>query len=382
MFGTRPFFLIETQKSFDDLIPSLKSYSIIGVDLEANSLHAFRERISLIQVSTYDADYIIDPIKINDLAGFLDILGDSNVLKVMHGSDFDIVSFKRDYDQKIENLFDTLIAARFLRYENLGLASLINLHFGILIDKKYQKHNWGARPLYQEHLDYARGDTHWLLALHELLARKLKKRNLYQATLEESQLLTYKEWVSGPAYARSKGFSRLEPMQQRWYRALWELRDEMAEARDVPCFKVLPNQYILGVVSQSTTGDALASRLNRGPFSVRNLDFVELVEKAEKDPRPIEIPKSKKKSKPVHIEAVLTTLKNWRNSKVEQEGMDPMVVLSNEQLKNLSRYVPVTMDELIEVPSIRQWQCHLYGEKLISLVWESLPKKHKKRTVT
>ena len=382
MFGTRPFFLIETQKSFDDLIPSLRTQPILGVDLEANSLHAFKERISLIQISTYDADYIVDPIKIRDIAAFLDILGDANVLKVMHGCDFDVVSFKRDYGQKIENLFDTLIAARFLRYEHLGLASLIDYHFGMWIDKKYQKHDWGARPLFQEHLDYARGDTHWLLALHELLVRKLKRVNLYQATLEESQLLTLKEWVSGPAYARSKGFGRLEPIQKRWYRALWELRDDIAEARDVPCFKVLPNQYIFSVVSQSSDSKELVSRLSQGPFSSKNIKFSTFVEKAENDPRPIEFPKSKKKSKPVHIESVLAALKTWRNIKVEKEGLDPMVVLSNEQLKNLSRYVPLTIGDLKNVPSIRQWQCRLYGTELIQLVQESLPKNYKKRTVT
>ena len=382
MFGTRPFFLIETQQSFDDLIPSLQVQPIIGVDLEGNSLHAFKEKISLIQVSSYDADYIIDPIQVKDIQGFLDILGDPKVLKVMHGCDFDVVSFKRDYQQHIVNLFDTLIAARFLHYENLGLASLLDQHFGIEIDKKYQKHDWGARPLYQEHLDYARGDTHWLIALYELLARKLKRVGLYQASIEESQLLTLKEWVSGPAYARSKGFSRLEPLQQKWYRALWELRDEYAQERDVPCFKVLANQYILAVVSESKDGKALAARLAKGPFSFKKINFEHFIEEAEKDSRLIELPKRKQKSKPLHIEPVLAALKLWRNSKVEQEGVDPMVVLSNEQLRNLSRYVPQTMAELKKVPTIRKWQCRIYGETLIQIVQESLPAHYKKRSVT
>ena len=114
-------------------------------------------------------DYIIDPLTIDDLQPFLDILHDASIRKIMHGSDFDIVSFKRDYDTQIHNLFDTLVAARFLRYDGLGLAALIQRHFGFTLDKKYQKHDWGRRPLLQEHLDYARGDTHWLLALYVCL---------------------------------------------------------------------------------------------------------------------------------------------------------------------------------------------------------------------
>ena len=114
MFGQKPFFTIESDTQLKDIAEHIQTQKVIAVDLEANSLFAYKERISLIQVSTYEYDYVIDPLRIEDMEPLLCVLRNPKIRKVMHGSDFDIVSFKRDYETSIVNLFDTLIAARFL----------------------------------------------------------------------------------------------------------------------------------------------------------------------------------------------------------------------------------------------------------------------------
>ncbi len=58
--------LIETPGRFADLLKDLAKQSRIAVDTESNSLHAYRERVCLVQFSTPDTDYVLDPLAIND----------------------------------------------------------------------------------------------------------------------------------------------------------------------------------------------------------------------------------------------------------------------------------------------------------------------------
>ena len=98
----------------------------------------------------------------------------------MHGADYDVVSLKRDYDCEIHSLFDTAFAAQFLNYEKWGFTNLIQKHFGFSLEKRYQKHDWSRRPLYWEHIDYARMDTHYLLALHEIMQIQLERKGCWK----------------------------------------------------------------------------------------------------------------------------------------------------------------------------------------------------------
>ena len=49
----------------------------------------------------------------------------------MHGSDFDVMSLQRDFGIKINNLFDTQIAAYLIGEEGLSLAFLLEKYFAV-----------------------------------------------------------------------------------------------------------------------------------------------------------------------------------------------------------------------------------------------------------
>ena len=135
----------------------------------------------------------------------------------MHGSDFDVMSLQRDFNIKINNLFDTQIAAYLLGEEGLSLASLLEVYFAVELEKTLQKHDWSHRPLEKHHLKYARSDTHWLLGLQEILVSKLHSESLYEASIEESYLLSQKEFVDRKneptSYLRVKGSKKLSNIQ-------------------------------------------------------------------------------------------------------------------------------------------------------------------------
>ena len=114
--------VIETASHCADLVEHLSHARHIAIDTESNSFYAYFERICLIQISTTERDYILDPLALRDLGPIGKILEDPNIEKIFHAASNDVLGLKRDFQFKVRNLFDTAIACKLLGYKKLGLA--------------------------------------------------------------------------------------------------------------------------------------------------------------------------------------------------------------------------------------------------------------------
>ena len=162
-----PPILVADQDGLDRLVGALAAHPVVAVDTESNSLHAYRERVCLIQFSTPAADYIVDPIRLPDLGPLAPLFANPDQQKVFHAAEYDLICLRRDYRFEFANIFDTMSAARTLGWPQVGLAAILDTHFGVTMNKKYQRADWKRRPLTPEQLDYARLDTHYLVALRD-----------------------------------------------------------------------------------------------------------------------------------------------------------------------------------------------------------------------
>ena len=165
---------INQQSVFEDLMQRLSSEKTLAVDTEANSLYAYREQVCLIQISTDKTDFIIDPLPLHDLSALGDLFKDPGVEKIFHASEYDILIMNDDFDFEFRNLFDTMLAAQILGRAKLGLDALMEEIIGIKVNKKYQRANWGKRPLTDDMLQYAQMDTHYLIKIRQTLAKELE----------------------------------------------------------------------------------------------------------------------------------------------------------------------------------------------------------------
>ena len=143
------------------------------MNTESNSLHAYRERVCLIQFSTPATDYLLDPLALPDLSPLTPIFANPKIEKVFHAIEYDIICLKRDFGFEVANIFDTMQATRILGEKQVGLDAILAAKLGIVINKKYQKADWADRPLSPEMLNYARLDTHYLLPLRDILHAEL-----------------------------------------------------------------------------------------------------------------------------------------------------------------------------------------------------------------
>ncbi len=178
----------------------------IAVDTESNSLHAYHERVCLIQFSTTEQDYILDPLALEDLSLLGPIFANPQIEKIFHAAEYDLICLRRDYGFTFSNIFDTMQAGRILGRKQAGLDRLLEDKFGVKVNKRFQKADWAVRPLSRDLLVYARLDTHYLIPLSNLLKADLEEKGLWQLALEDFQIACHpngqKPKVDAPAWMR------------------------------------------------------------------------------------------------------------------------------------------------------------------------------------
>src|SRR5512137_1269394 len=138
---------IETPSHLEGAARILGQAEIIGVDLEADSMYHYFEKVCLLQIATESAAYVIDPLALKDLSALHPVFSNPRIRKVFHGADYDIRSLYRDFGLEVENLFDTPLSCMFLSLRETRLEALLRSRFQVELNKKYQRANWSRRPL-------------------------------------------------------------------------------------------------------------------------------------------------------------------------------------------------------------------------------------------
>lgn len=245
----KPVIVIESKSDFISLTSQLEKADCISVDTESNSFYAYYNRICLIQVSTEEDDFIIDPIAVQDIRPLGEIFSSPDIKKVFHAASNDIAGLRRDFKFDVRNIFDTAIAAKVLGYQQLGLAKILNEHFGINLDKKWQRYDWGKRPLRQEQIEYARYDTHFLISLMRILSLELLEKQLWESA-EESFNKACRQQIHEKAFRPGDflqiyGAKSLDIAGKRVLQALYLFREKEARRRDRAPFRILTNETLV-----------------------------------------------------------------------------------------------------------------------------------------
>jgi len=140
---------IDTADAIAALAEKCRSAGVFALDTEADSMHSYFHKVCLIQVTVAGEHSVIDPLAVSAdaLSPLWQVCGDPEIQVLMHGADYDIRVLDRDYDASIHGLQDTQIMAMMLGENKTGLAALLESAFDIHLDKKYQRADWGRRPL-------------------------------------------------------------------------------------------------------------------------------------------------------------------------------------------------------------------------------------------
>jgi ribonuclease D len=351
-----------------------------AVDLEMDSLHHFREKVCLMQVSTRSESWLIDPLALGDLSPLAAPLNDPAILVVMHGSDYDIRSLHRDFGIEVNNLFDTMIAARFLGITEFGLAALLRLRFGVELDKKYQKADWSRRPLSPEMCAYAVADTSNLLPLYDQLCSELRGKGRL-AWLDEECRLVCQARVSekeGPLFLYCKGAGKLKGRSLAALEGLLQFRDRQARELDRPPFKVLSAETLQEVAEKqprSVSELAAIKGMTQGQiqrYGDRILTVISAAWALSEDELP-RFPRRQREEPSDGAKERLKRLKSWREFRSKELGLESGVLAPNWLLEGIADIQPATAAALDRITGMREWQKRLYGNELIEVLADDRP---------
>lgn len=366
------FSLVETSSALSTVASHLEKRSVIAVDLEADSMFHYHEKVCLLQISTRDRNFLIDPLSINDLSPLSSIFSSPGIEKIFHGGDYDVRSLYRDFGFTINRIFDTHIAARFLGLKETGLSGLLKENFGIIIEKKYQKMDWSKRPLSQAMLSYAILDSFFLIRLSLLMKEELRRKGRLFCVEEECRLLCGARPAAPgnePLFLRFKGAAGLDSKSLALLEAILQFRKEIAMKSDIPPFKIMGNASILEMVEKKPMH--LKDLENIGGLSRRKVDSIgkELLRRMrEALNSPVEILPALPQKRPHSFSQKamnrIRILKEWRLKRAEIESLDPSIILTNAQIIALACSDHCNHFSLGDIAGIREWQVKLFGDEI------------------
>lgn len=365
--------ILTTTAEVAALADELRGETVIAVDLEADSMHRYRERVCLMQLSSIRRTVLIDPLPGADLAPLAEIFADPSVRKIFHAADYDLRSLYRDFRLVVRGLFDTMVSAQLLGEEKIGLNDVLGKYFGVVLDKKYQRADWSIRPLTPEMIAYAAEDTRHLHRLCELFEAKLCELGRRDWAAEEFALLEgvrFSETEKGPLCLRLKGAGTLDRRQLGVLEELLQWREREAERRDRPPFQVIGNAILLALAQQAPRTSTVLAAVAELPERLRDRHGRELLAAIT---RGLELPGSDlpvwpKTSRPERdpaVEARLTALKAWRREKAAALAIDPGVLINNALLELLARENPPTAAQLDGLAGLKNWQRREFGAELL-----------------
>ena len=115
--------VINTEQQLGEFLPKLRAAAWVAMDTEADSLHAYPEKVCLIQIGTAAGDELIDPLAPVNLDPLFAALSEHEL--IMHGADYDLRLFRKHHEFVPRAIFDTMLAARLLGERQFGLSSLV-----------------------------------------------------------------------------------------------------------------------------------------------------------------------------------------------------------------------------------------------------------------
>lgn len=353
--------MIDTQEKLAAFLPVVHSAAWLAIDTEADSLHAYPEKVCLIQVSTASGDRLVDPLAKMDLAPFLDALVGREL--IFHAADYDLRLLRKHHDFAPSEIFDTMLAARLLGERQFGLGALVEKFLGVKLDKGPQKADWAQRPLTPRMVEYARNDTRHLKILEEKLRGELVARGRLAWHQESCARLIAESSVppviDPDAVWRIKGSTFLDRHALAILRELWHWREREAVAASRPPFFVLAHETMIALSNAVAANQPFDQLIPHRMHPRRRENLLAAIQAAQAVP-PEKFPAKilHRSQRPSEAEfRRFRELEKVRDRHAHELQIDPTLIAPKSVLGDLARDWDKHSQELMK------WQCELLQPK-------------------
>ena len=368
--------MINTRNELEDFVRTIENEKAVGVDLEADSMYHFKEKVCLIQMAAQNINVVIDPLAVKDLSPLKPIFERGDICKIFHGADYDVRSLYRDFGITIQNLFDTELASRFLGFPETGLEAVLKKKFAVKLDKKFQRKDWSRRPLPPDMIAYAAEDARYLLPLAQGLKAELEEKNRLGWVYEECEYLSRVRPITAndqPLYMNFKGAGKLDTRSLAVLEALLGFRREVARRKDKPLFRIFGNRSLVELAGKKPLDLKQLEKtavLSAKQISMYGREILTAIQGAMNLPTealPV-YPRIKGPKVPLTVAGRVKALRYWRDKQVQKLAIDPALICTKALMSSIALQRPLKIAELAGIKEMKNWQRKEFGRDIVRVL--------------
>lgn len=361
--------LVTTTETLAALMERMGKSPFLAVDTEFIRENSYWPELCLIQVATADEAAVIDPLADGiDLSPFLALMGNPDILKVMHAGSQDIEIFFNLTGRVPAPLFDTQVAAMALGLgEQASYAHLVAHFTGHGIDKGARFTDWARRPLTDRQVDYAVGDVTHLAEFFPKMLEQLKETGRGEwLDSEMARLVDPASYRVEPdeAWRRLKLPGKKPEFLGR-VKALARWRELEAMDKNVPRGRIAKDETLLDIAAHPPARQAELSRV-RGLSAAWETNAIGarlMAALAAATPFHLEeAPREGRVAPTANSALVADLLKLLLKLRAKDVGVAPRLIARADELEALAA------GQRQGVALLEGWRRDLFGEDALALV--------------
>lgn len=283
---------IDNTADLSALCQELRECSWIALDTEFMREKTYYPQLCLIQLATEDTVACIDPLALDSLEPLLDLLYDSNILKVLHAARQDLEIFHMMRGIPPAPVFDTQLAATLLGHgDQIGYGNLVKETLGVELEKAHSRADWSLRPLTEEQIEYAADDVRYLVRVYLQQREALERSGRLEWLKEDFAALSDPRTFENPpdeAWERIKGVNFLKGVQLAVLQSLAAWREQQAQQSDRPRRWLLKDEVLFDMARHMPDAlDKLARirGLEKGVLDRNGKHWLGLIAQARQTPK-------------------------------------------------------------------------------------------------
>lgn len=245
---------VTSQQELEQCCNALAGSSFLAIDTEFLREKTYYSKLALIQVANESLTYIIDPIAIENLDIFFELINNTAITKVLHSASQDYEIFYNLQGELPKPIFDTQVAASLLGYgEQIGYANLVKNLLDIEVDKSQTRTDWTRRPLNAKQLDYAASDVIYLAQIYPIMQNKLEELGRTEWLNDDFKQLTERSRYQvdqRTMWKKIKSANRLPAKKLSIVQELADWRETQAIKRNIPRKRAMSDDVIVDIANQ------------------------------------------------------------------------------------------------------------------------------------
>lgn len=359
--------MVDSPKNLELALFNLKNSSVLSVDTESSGYFTYYARVCLIQITAKGKNYIIDPLRIENISSLGEVFADPKILKIFHSAQDDIKALKRDFGFEFVNVADTMLSSRYLGMEHNSLSALVEHYHKKILAKEYQKSNWELRPLKRDQLEYAALDTAYLESIWEKMEKELRDRGLLEEAMSEFAFVAQEDATikeeSGFNLARFPNIASITPLDRGKIEVILNFREEKAKRLNRAAFRVLNNEAITKLIGTEMIEDNFIATLGKKDgselFQIMKESKIEPIETTDLNKRVGEDLEGEDKEK-------FKRLKKWKEHIQKIRRIEHSLLPSGRHLIEIIRSNPLTVEDLAKLNLLSEWKTRVYGPGILA----------------